>query len=96
MDEHRMAALVKKYGTDRIIVNSAADWGISDPLKVSKTAQAMREAGFGEDDVERLVWRNPIEFFAQSGRLELEDEAEPDRTATFAGSSVLRGERPDS
>jgi len=25
MDEHRMAALVKKYGTTRIIVNSAAD-----------------------------------------------------------------------
>src|SRR5205814_5945364 len=32
MDEQRMAALVARYGSDRIIVNSAADWGISDPL----------------------------------------------------------------
>jgi hypothetical protein len=37
MDEGRMAALVQKHGSDRIIVNSAADWGISDPLKVPKT-----------------------------------------------------------
>jgi hypothetical protein len=52
----------------------------------------MREAGFSEDDVDRLVWRNPVEFFGQSGRLELE-EVEYDRAETFAGSSGLRGER---
>ncbi|HEX7928133.1 MAG TPA: TatD family hydrolase, partial [bacterium] len=45
MDEHRMAALVKRFGSERIIVNSAADWGISDPLKVPKTAQCMRDMG---------------------------------------------------
>ena len=45
MDEPRMAALVKKYGAERIIVNSAADWGVSDPLKVPKTASVMRESG---------------------------------------------------
>jgi predicted metal-dependent TIM-barrel fold hydrolase len=39
MDEHRMAALVKRYGTARIIVNSAADWGISDPLKVPRPSR---------------------------------------------------------
>src|SRR5262245_39761741 len=37
MDEDRMVALVKRYGTGRILVNSAADWGVSDPLKVPKT-----------------------------------------------------------
>jgi predicted metal-dependent TIM-barrel fold hydrolase len=44
MDEHRMAALVKRYGSDRIVVNSAADWGISDPLKVPKTIAALRSS----------------------------------------------------
>jgi predicted metal-dependent TIM-barrel fold hydrolase len=96
MDEHRMVRILQEYGLERMLVNSAADWGISDPLKVSKTAAAMREAGFAEEEVDRLVWRNPIEFFGQSGRLELEGAEEPDRAATFAGSSVLRGERPDS
>src|SRR5687767_12569325 len=44
MDEARMVALVKRYGSERIIINSAADWGVSDPLKVPKTVAAMHAA----------------------------------------------------
>jgi uncharacterized protein len=95
MDEHRMVRILEEHGLDRMLVNSAADWGISDPLKVSKTVAAMQEAGFSDDDVDRLVWLNPVEFFGQSGRLELEDVAY-DRAETFAGSSVLRGERVET
>ena len=93
MDEGRMAALVKKYGTDRIIVNSAADWGVSDPLKVPKTAQAMREVGISESDIEKVVWDNPVKFFGQSGRLEL-DTPKVDQRELFEGNSVLRGQQP--
>jgi hypothetical protein len=92
MDETRMVRLLQEFGTERMIVNSAADWGRSDPLKVARTAEAMRAAGFREDDIDRVVWRNPVEFFGQSGRLEL-DEVAADPAATFAGNSVLRGER---
>ena len=95
MDEHRMVRILEEHGLERMLVNSAADWGISDPLKVSKTVAAMQEAGFSDEDVDRLVWLNPVEFFGQSGRLELED-VEYDRAETFAGSSVLRGERVES
>ncbi len=70
LDERRMVELVARYGPERILVNSAADWGVSDPLKVAKTAAAMREAGFGDDLISQVVWHNPIQFFAQSGRLE--------------------------
>ena len=93
MDEHRMVRVLQEHGPERIIVNSACDWGVSDPLKVRKTADAMRAAGFDDDEIDRVVWRNPVEFFAQSGRLILDDLAEPDLTATFEGSGVLRGER---
>jgi len=93
MDEHRLVRVLEEHGPDRVIVNSACDWGVSDPLKVYKTAAAMRAAGFDEDDVDRVVWRNPVEFFEQSGRLILDDLAAPDLTATFEGSGVLRGER---
>ena len=78
---------------ERIIVNSACDWGVSDPLKVRKTADAMKAAGFDDDVIDQVVWRNPVEFFAQSGRLILDDLDEADLTATFEGSGVLRGER---
>jgi len=96
MDEHRMAALVKKYGSDRIIVNSAADWGISDPLKVPKTITVMRQQGIDEDTIQKIVWTNPVTFFAQSGKLdvsEIDARPEIDRKLQYATNSVLRGER---
>lgn len=95
MDEYRMAALVKKYGSDRILVNSAADWGISDPLKVPKTVDVMRAQGIGDDIISRIVWDNPVAFFAQSGRFDVSDlKTRPaiDRTQKFESNSVLRGE----
>jgi hypothetical protein len=90
MDEHRMVRILSEYGPDRILVNSAADWGRSDPLKTAKTGAAMLGAGFSEDDVDRVLWRNPVEFYGQSGRLLL-DVATTE--ASFEGNSVLRGER---
>jgi hypothetical protein len=95
MDEVRVVAIMQRLGLDRIIVNSAADWGRSDPLKTAKTGLAMLDAGFSEDDVDRVLWRNPVEFYGQSGRLELDPipgvapaQQGPD---LFEGNSVLRG-----
>ncbi|MQY05974.1 TatD family hydrolase [Actinomadura macrotermitis] len=88
MDERRMVALLKEYGTDRILVNSAADWGRSDPLKTYKVGLAMLEAGFSAGDVDTVLWRNPVAFYAQSGRLELDDAA-PE--AEYAGNTIKRG-----
>jgi uncharacterized protein len=93
VDEHRMVRILQEHGPERIILNSACDWGISDPLKVSKTVEAMRAAGIGDDDIEQVVWRNPVEFFGQSGRLLLDDLGEADLTLTYEGSGLLRGER---
>jgi hypothetical protein len=95
MDEGRMAALVQQYGTERITINSAADWGVSDPLKVPKTVTAMRAAGISEADIETVVWHNPISFFGQSGRLNLGDEGSRpsiDQSQLWEGNSVLRGQ----
>ena len=97
MDEPRMVALVKRYGAERILINSAADWGVSDPLKVPKTAALMRESGISEADIERIVWKNPVAFFSQSGRLELGpagDSQAIDQTQLWEGNSVLRGQQP--
>jgi predicted metal-dependent TIM-barrel fold hydrolase len=97
MDEQRMVSLVKKYGAERIVINSAADWGVSDPLKVPKTAALMRSEGIPEALIEQIVWHNPIAFFAQSGRLDLGDASAPlqvDQRELFEGNSVLRGQTP--
>jgi hypothetical protein len=53
------------------------------------TATAMLDSGFSADDVDLVMWRNPVEFYGQSGRLDLSDIERPDDT--FEGSSILRG-----
>jgi predicted metal-dependent TIM-barrel fold hydrolase len=94
MDPQRMVRILQDHGPDRVLINSAADWGRSDPLLTRATGEAMLAAGFTDDDVDRVLWRNPVEFFAQSGRLMLDEVApEADDTATFEGNSILRGAR---
>ena len=97
MDEDRMVALVQQYGHDRILINSAADWGVSDPLKVPKTVTAMKEAGIREESIQTIVWENPITFFGQSGRLDfqmLDQDQCIDQRQLWEGNSVLRGQTP--
>jgi predicted metal-dependent TIM-barrel fold hydrolase len=90
MDPERMVAILRHFGTERILVNSAADWGKSDPLRTYATGQAMLAAGFTEDDVDQVLWRNPVAFYGQSQRLDLTG-AEP--ADSFEGNSILRGAR---
>jgi predicted metal-dependent TIM-barrel fold hydrolase len=95
MDEQRMVGLLRRYGGERILINSAADWGVSDPLKVPKTAAAIRAAGLGEALVAQVCWHNPVAFFAQSGRLDLAPDAPAiDQRDLWRGNSVLRGQAP--
>ncbi|HXI11287.1 MAG TPA: TatD family hydrolase [Thermoanaerobaculia bacterium] len=95
MDEERMTRLVAHYGAERILINSAADWGISDPLKVPKTIDVMRRSGIAEEVIEQIVWHNPLTFFAQSGRVNIaEPPVQIDQSKLFEGSSVLRGQTP--
>ncbi|GAB7038276.1 MULTISPECIES: TatD family hydrolase [Catenuloplanes] len=89
MSPPRMVEILKEFGLDRMLVNSAADWGKSDPLLTVRTAEAMLAAGFTEDDVDRVLWRNPAEFYGRSGRLDLTDLKPAD--GTYEGSSILRG-----
>jgi len=99
MDEERLVAILHEYGTEKVLVNSAADWGKSDPLKTASTAKAMLAGGFSQDDVDRVLWQNPVDFYGQSGALVLDpipgfDGAELGGAgATFEGNSLLRGAR---
>ena len=96
MSEDRMVSLLQKYGTEKMVVNSAADWGVSDPLKVPKTGQAMKEAGFSESDIHKDLFENPINFYALSGRISLEEVKRPrvDQTRLWMDNSALRGQEP--
>lgn len=97
MSEQRMVLLLQQYGIEKMVVNSAADWGCSDPLKVPKTGAAMKTAGFSESDIEKVLFDNPIDFFAQSGRITKEEVRAGvpiDQTQLFQENSALRGQEP--
>ncbi|HVI48103.1 MAG TPA: TatD family hydrolase [Chitinophaga sp.] len=94
MGNERMVAVVKQYGSERIMVNSAADWGISDPLAVPKTAALMHESGIDLNDIHLVTYANAIKAFAQSGQINEADfdiAGNIDQSEKFNGSSVLRG-----
>ncbi len=97
MGNMRMVEVAKKYGSTRIIVDSSADWGVSDPQAVPKTAQLMLENGISRADVEKMCYRNALSAYGQSGQIRESDWLDPievDPARLFEGNSVLRGQ-PD-
>jgi predicted metal-dependent TIM-barrel fold hydrolase len=94
MGNERMTEILRQYGPARIMINSAADWGISDPLAVPKTAQLMLERGIPEESVRLVTYQNALDAFGQSGQMQESDwlEAQPiDQSLKFSGNSILRG-----
>ncbi|NER97128.1 MAG: hydrolase TatD [Symploca sp. SIO1B1] len=97
MGNERMVEIVRQYGCDRIIVDSAADWGMSDPLAVPKTAQLMIERGIPEALVRAVCYENALKAYSQSGQIKADDwlNSSPiDQQQLFNGNSVLRGQKP--
>lgn len=94
MGNERMVEIVKQYGTERIMVNSAADWGISDPLAVPKTAALMLGRGISKTQVEEVTYHNAMTAFGQSGQINEADFDKAtlvDQSLRFEGNTVLRG-----
>ncbi|HKZ71742.1 MAG TPA: TatD family hydrolase [Nitrospirota bacterium] len=72
LSPERAVGMIKKYGTERMIIDSSADWGYSDPLSVPKSAVLMRKEGFSTKEIEKVVFDNPYNFFKQSPRFTFE------------------------
>jgi uncharacterized protein len=64
----RAADMIELYGTERIMVNSAGDWGHSDPLAVPELIFEMRSRGHDEATIRKVVHDNPLAFFGQCSR----------------------------
>lgn len=97
MGNARMVEVVRQYGCDRIIVDSSADWGVSDPLAVPKTAQLMLERGIPEDHVRAVCYENALTAYSQSGQMQETDwlkNSSIDQSQLYSGNSVLRGQTP--
>lgn len=97
MGSDRMVAVVKQYGSERIIVDSSADWGVSDPLAVPKTANLMLANGISKLDVHMTCYQNALDAYAKSGNMKESDWSDGvsvDQSILYGGNSVLRGQEP--
>ena len=96
MGNARMVDILRQYGAERIIVDSACDWGISEPLGVAKTAKLALERGIPEENVRLACYQNALDAYGQSGQMKESDWLDPpaiDQRTVYAGNSILRGGR---
>jgi predicted metal-dependent TIM-barrel fold hydrolase len=97
MGNERMVEIARRYGSERIIIDSSSDWGVSDPLAVPKTARLMLERGIAAEHVEKICYRNALAAYGQTGQMAEKDWLDPaaiDQRTLFEGNSVLRGQQP--
>jgi uncharacterized protein len=67
----RAADIIEMYGNERIWMNSAGDWGCSDPLAVPKAQLEMRRRGHAQASIDKVTLGNPKQFLSQSPNFKL-------------------------
>ncbi|MDD3439949.1 MAG: TatD family hydrolase [Kiritimatiellae bacterium] len=66
LNPRRVVDILRRWGLERVTVNSSADWGVSDPCSLPKTAEFMREQGFTDAQITRIMHDNPLAFYSQT------------------------------
>ena len=67
----RAIDILELHGPDRLWLNSACDWGVSDPMAVPKCALRMKQRGHATEAIGRVIYQNPRDFLCQSPRFTL-------------------------
>ncbi len=62
----RVSDIIREHGSDRMIVNGSADWGISDPLSLVKVTRFLAEDGHPAATIQQLVFENAMHFYSGS------------------------------
>ncbi len=68
----RAADIIEMYGTERLLVNSAGDWGPSKPTAVPDFIMEMRRRQHPFEAIQQVVLDNPMRFFGQSPNFKLQ------------------------
>ena len=68
LSPERAMKIIQNNGSDHIMINSAADWGVSDPLSVPLVAGKMKNECFNSTDIEKVTCLNAYDFFKQTPR----------------------------
>jgi predicted metal-dependent TIM-barrel fold hydrolase len=73
----RVSGIIREHGSERMIVNGSADWGVSDPLSLVKVATYMQQDGHTAAAIQNLVFNNAMSFYGQEPKWKPELNLEP-------------------
>lgn len=68
----RAVDIIEMYGSERIWMNSAGDWGCSDPLAVPKARLEMKRRGHSDERIDQVTLHNPQTFLSQCDRFAID------------------------
>ena len=66
LNPQRVSGIIRQHGSDRMIVDGSADWGVSDPLSLVKVVDFMTADGHSSDTIKKLVFDNAMAFYSAS------------------------------
>ncbi len=67
----RAIDILETFGMETIWMNSACDWGISDPLAVVKCALEMKKRDYTRDLIDKVIYQNPKTFLEKCPNFKL-------------------------
>lgn len=67
----RAVDILEKYGTERLLVNSSADWGPSDPFTLQECILEYRRRGHSLQEAVEVFHNNPCRFLGQNPKWDI-------------------------
>ena len=91
MGEDRMVRILRVHGTAGSWSTRRRTGAAATRSRPAQIGDAMLAAGFTDDEVDQVLWRNPVAFYGQSGRLDLDLEPSPEPSRSRATPSCAAG-----
>jgi predicted metal-dependent TIM-barrel fold hydrolase len=68
----RAVDIIEKYGANRLLVNSSADWGPSDPFTLQECIFEFRRRGHSLQEAIEIFHNNPCRFMGQNPKFDIQ------------------------
>ncbi|MHB8903051.1 MAG: TatD family hydrolase [Thermoguttaceae bacterium] len=67
----RAVDMIEKYGSERLLVNSSADWGPSDPFLLQECILEFRHRGHSVQEALEIFHNNPARYLGQNPKFDI-------------------------
>ncbi|MDR1924646.1 MAG: TatD family hydrolase [Planctomycetaceae bacterium] len=68
---NRCVDMIERYGTERLLVNSSADWGPSDPMLLQQAIFECQRRGHSRNEIIEIFHNNPAKYLRQSPKFNI-------------------------